>query len=137
MTGPFSAMKKLLQRPAAAAASVDADIGDLLLRVTGFVPAAEYHPFVVSVARRLGLKGWIRHDAAGALIRAEGYERELARLVRALRDDAPPGTRVRSFDPQVITADMPPVGDWFVALVEEPIAYPASATPTVAVADVA
>lgn len=96
----------------------DIDEGDLLLRVTGFVPAAEFEPFVLRVARRLGLQGWIRQEPTGALIRAVGMEAQLVRLVRALRD-APASTRIRSLDTETITAETPPVPHSFVALVEE------------------
>jgi hydrogenase maturation factor HypF (carbamoyltransferase family) len=93
------------------------DEGDLLLRVTGFVPAEEFHPYVLRVARRFG------HDSAGALIRAVGYEDQLVRFVRAIRDDAPAAVRIRSLDPELITADTPIVGDKFAALAAETIEW--------------
>lgn len=99
------------------------DLGDLLLRVTGLVPAADFHPYIVRMARRLKLRGWIRHDPSGALIRAVGEEIPLAQLVRAIWTDSPPSTRVRSLDPEAITADLPPVGDHFAAIVEEPVEW--------------
>jgi acylphosphatase len=102
-----------------AVASYNLDEGDLLLRVSGILPAAEFHPFVLGVARRLGLRGWIRHDAGAAIIRAIGFESQLVQLVRAIRDDAPPSTSIRGMDPDLITADTPPVGERFVALIED------------------
>lgn len=97
----------------------DVDEGDLLMQVNGMLPVADFHPFVARVARRLGLRGWIRHDPAGALIRAVGTEEQLVRLVRAIRDDSPPSVSVRGMDPDLITAATPAVGDRFVALIEE------------------
>ena len=102
----------------------EADEGDLLLQVGGILPAAEFHPFVVRTARGLGLRGWVRHDAAGALLRAVGTEAQLVKLVRAIRDDAPPAVRVRGMDPDLVTAATPPVGERFVALVDEPVDWP-------------
>ena len=90
--------------------------GDLLLRVSGILPAEEFHPFLVRVARELGLRGWVRHDSTGALIRAVGREDQLVQLVRAIRDDAPVSLRVRSMDPDLITGGTPPVGDAFTTL---------------------
>jgi acylphosphatase len=117
-------------RPAEAAL----EEGDLLLRVTGRVPAAEFHPFVVSVARRQGLRGWIRHHPAGALIRAVGTEDDLVHLVRALRNEAPPSVGIRSQDTEAVAVDATPVGDSFVPLVEEAIPWrePVAAAPVVA-----
>ncbi len=100
-------------------AAVESDEGDLLLRVTGIVPASDFHPFVLRAAKKLGLRGWIRHDPSGALIRAVGEELPLARFVRALWTDAPASARIRSMDPEAITADLPAVNDKFMALVEE------------------
>lgn len=115
----------------------DSDEGDLLLRVRGILPAADFHPFVVRAARRLKLRGWIRHDSSGALVRAIGPEISLARLVRAIRDDAPPSARVRSMDPEAIAADTAAAGDRFVALVGEPIEWQPSPTKSAALAHVA
>lgn len=91
--------------------------GDLLLRVAGIIPPDEFHPFVVRIARRLGLRGWVRHDSAGALIRAVGSEEQLVMLVRAIREDGPPSLRVRGMDPEAITVHTPAAGDRFVPLV--------------------
>lgn len=100
------------------------DEGDLLLQVSGILPAADFHPFVVAVARRLGLHGWVRHHPAGALVRAVGAEPQLVRLVCAIRDHAPASVRVRGMDPDLVTAATPPVSERFVALVEEPVDWP-------------
>ncbi len=116
----------------------DADEGDLLLRVTGLVPAADFHPFVVAVARRHGLRGWIRHHPAGALIRTVGVEGDLVQLVRALVNEAPQSVRIRSLDTEAIAADTAPVGDGFIPLMEEAVPWrePAAA-PAAPLADVA
>jgi acylphosphatase len=107
-------------RGAALDAAVDPDEGDLLLRVSGIIPADDFHPFVVRVARALRLRGWIRHDPAGALIRAVGDELQLLQLVRALLREAPPTARIRSLDPEAITTETPPIPDHFAAMVDQP-----------------
>lgn len=95
------------------------DEGDLLLRVSGIVPADEFHPFVVQAARRIGLRGWVQRDPTGALIRAIGSEDQLVLLIRAIRDHAPASARVRSMDPEIATPETPAVDERFVALVDE------------------
>lgn len=93
--------------------------GDLLLRVAGMLPALEFDPFLMRVVRRLGLRGWVRHDGAGVLIRAIGFEEDLARLVRAIRVEAPPAVNVRGMAPDLITESTPMVGESFVILAED------------------
>ncbi len=90
--------------------------GDLLLRVAGMLPAAEFDPFLMRVVHRLGLRGWVRHDGAGVLIRAVGLEEDLVRLVRVIRDDAPPSVNVRGMDPDLITEATPGIGERFLVL---------------------
>jgi hydrogenase maturation factor HypF (carbamoyltransferase family) len=105
--------------------------GDLLLRVTGILPVADFHPFVLRLAHRLQLRGWVRHEAFGASIRAIGPEDEIVQLIRGIRDDAPPSLRVRGMNPDLITADTPQVGETFVALAEQiPHGQPSPDHPT-------
>jgi hydrogenase maturation factor HypF (carbamoyltransferase family) len=119
----------------------NAEEGDLLLRVTGILPAADFHPFVVHIAESLSLKGWVRHDASGALIRAVGTEDQLVALVRAICNEIPVSLRLRSMDPDVVTVNTPEVGESFVVLPEdmvwhEPAIAPA-AEPAAPLANVA
>lgn len=93
--------------------------GDLLLRVTGILPPADFHPFVIHAARELGLRGWVRHDAAGALVRAIGTEDQLVRLVRTIRNETPTSLRLRSMDPDLITSETPAAEMPFAALPED------------------
>lgn len=95
------------------------DEGDLLLRVAGMLPASEFDPFLMRVVRRLGLRGWVRHDGAGVLIRAVGFEEDLVRLVRAIRVDAPPAVNVRGMTPDLITEATPAIGEQFAVLAED------------------
>jgi hydrogenase maturation protein HypF len=62
------------------------------IRVRGQVQGVGYRPFVWTLARGRGLRGWVLNDAAGVLIEVWGDD--LAGFARALRDDAPPLARV-------------------------------------------
>lgn len=100
--------------------------GELLLRVAGIVPAADFHPFIVRTARRHGLRGWVRQEDSEVLIRVVGSELELVRLIRAIRRDAPVSARVRSLELEAPTADTPAIGEGFVVLIEEQTAVVAA-----------
>ena len=60
------------------------------IRVTGVVQGVGFRPFVWRLANDLHLSGWVKNDAAGVEIHAEGESPTLNELARRLRDDAPP-----------------------------------------------
>jgi len=62
------------------------------IRVTGVVQGVGFRPFVWRLAHELKLAGWVRNDAAGVEIHAEG--RALDPFVARLKTDAPPLARV-------------------------------------------
>ena len=64
------------------------------IRVTGVVQGVGFRPFVWRLANELGVSGWVRNDAAGVEINAEGSEERLSGLRERLRRDAPPLARV-------------------------------------------
>lgn len=66
----------------------------LRIRVTGIVQGVGFRPFVWHLAHELNIGGWVRNDALGVDLHAEGERATLAELVRRLRDDAPPLARV-------------------------------------------
>ena len=68
------------------------------IRVKGVVQGVGFRPFVYRLARDLALTGWVRNDAEGVDILAEGAEKDVASLVRRLRDEAPPLARVDAVD---------------------------------------
>ncbi len=72
------------------------------IRVTGIVQGVGYRPFVRRLACELSLSGWVRNDAAGVEITAEGCVRDLEALLSRLRDDAPPTARVDGVAAQAI-----------------------------------
>jgi hydrogenase maturation protein HypF len=71
---------------------------DVLLRVRGTVQGVGFRPFVHRVALREGLRGWVRNDAQGVLIRACGEPAAVQALVDALRRDAPRAARVQGIE---------------------------------------
>ncbi len=75
--------------PAGAAAIVAQKI-----RVTGVVQGVGFRPFVWRLARELALSGWVRNDAEGVEIAAEGAAPQLAALIERLRLEAPPLARI-------------------------------------------
>lgn len=74
------------------------------IRVTGVVQGVGFRPFVWRLARELGLSGWVRNDAAGVDIHAEGAPGALDELVRRVHADAPPLARVDAVSAAVAEA---------------------------------
>ncbi len=64
------------------------------IRVTGIVQGVGFRPFVWRLASELQLSGWVRNDALGVEISAEGAATQVAKLLQRLRVDAPPLARV-------------------------------------------
>jgi hydrogenase maturation protein HypF len=71
---------------------------DLLLRVRGVVQGVGFRPFVHRTATRLGVRGWVRNDSEGVLIRAVGPAPAVTELVRALKAEAPPAAHVQDVE---------------------------------------
>lgn len=66
------------------------------VRVEGIVQGVGFRPFVYQTARRWGLNGWVRNDAAGVEIELEGDAEALEAFLETLRIKAPPLSRIRS-----------------------------------------
>jgi hydrogenase maturation protein HypF len=64
------------------------------IHVTGIVQGVGFRPFVFNLAARLGLSGWVRNTSGGVDIAVEGPPESLAAFVAALRDLAPPLSRI-------------------------------------------
>jgi hydrogenase maturation protein HypF len=64
------------------------------IRVTGIVQGVGFRPFVWRLAQALQLQGWVRNDAQGVDIFAQGRARALAELLLQLRTQAPVLARV-------------------------------------------
>ncbi len=84
------------------------------LIVRGIVQGVGFRPFVYRLAHELALDGWIRNDAGGVTIEVQGESAHVERLVRRLRDEAPPLARVDSI--AVDSCEPEPVCDGFTIL---------------------
>jgi len=74
------------------------------IRVTGVVQGVGFRPFVWRLAQQLALEGWVRNDAQGVEILAQGSRSGLAELVQRLRLEAPPLARVDTVQTQDMAA---------------------------------
>ena len=76
-----------------------ADVACLCATVYGRVQGVTYRYFVRTVARDLGLKGYVRNLASGDAVevRAEGKKSQLDKLLEQLKV-GPPGARVKSVE---------------------------------------
>ncbi len=59
------------------------------IRITGIVQGVGFRPFVWRLAQELGLSGWVRNDAQGVEILAQGKVAALDALMARLHSDAP------------------------------------------------
>jgi len=64
------------------------------IHITGVVQGVGFRPFVVGLANRLGLVGWVRNTSSGVDIEVDGDPEILESLRRALREEAPPLARI-------------------------------------------
>lgn len=66
--------------------------------ISGVVQGVGFRPFVHRLAIRLGLSGWVRNEAGGVRVRAEGPTRALEDFVTGLRAELPPLARIDAFE---------------------------------------
>ena len=72
------------------------------IEVQGLVQGVGFRPFVWSLASQFNCTGFVRNDATGVLIEIQGEPSSLARLVEALRCQAPLLARIDSINSQSI-----------------------------------
>ena len=68
------------------------------IRVRGQVQGVGFRPFVYRLANELHLVGWVRNDAAGVEIEAQGATRAVETLQARLAAEAPPLARVTAVE---------------------------------------
>ncbi len=73
------------------------------VRVRGQVQGVGFRPFVYRLAAELGIAGWVRNDAQGIEIEAQGRADAIDALIARLRRDAPPLARVGTIESQNAT----------------------------------
>jgi hydrogenase maturation protein HypF len=69
----------------------------LRVHITGIVQGVGFRPFVYSLATRFNLKGWVRNTSAGVDIEVDGEPHLLDSFTKALREEAPPLSRIDEF----------------------------------------
>ena len=69
----------------------------LRIHITGVVQGVGFRPFVYGLASRFALNGWVRNTSAGVDIEVDGDAETLDAFARALRDEAPPLSRIDDF----------------------------------------
>ncbi|UCD97584.1 MAG: carbamoyltransferase HypF [Chloroflexota bacterium] len=67
------------------------------IHITGIVQGVGFRPFVYGLATRLALNGWVRNTSAGVDIEVDGSQEDLESFIAALRLEAPPLSRIDSF----------------------------------------
>ena len=65
-----------------------------LIRVRGLVQGVGFRPTVWRLARELGIRGGVRNDGDGVLIRAAGSAQAIDAFCQRLRDEQPPLARI-------------------------------------------
>lgn len=72
------------------------------VRVEGVVQGVGFRPYVHRLAVELGLGGFVRNDASGALIEAEGRPDAIDSLLARLRAEAPAAAVIEHVEPEAI-----------------------------------
>jgi len=70
------------------------DLHGVRIHITGIVQGVGFRPFVYGLAKKLELNGWVRNTSAGVDIEVDGEQDILDDFVKALRDEAPPLSRI-------------------------------------------
>ncbi|MBA4138273.1 MAG: carbamoyltransferase HypF [Opitutus sp.] len=102
---------------------------DVLVRVRGTVQGVGFRPFVHRVALQHGLRGWVRNDLHGVLLRAVGDPGAVEALLHALRHEAPPAAHVSGVERADPTDADPPAGAHFT-ISESELTFGAAHTAT-------
>ncbi len=66
----------------------------LKIHINGVVQGVGFRPFVYGLATRFALKGWVKNTSAGVDIQVDGEKNALDAFLKALRDEAPPLSRI-------------------------------------------
>jgi hydrogenase maturation protein HypF len=75
---------------------VPSSLGRTALAVSGVVQGVGFRPYVLRLAQRLGVAGWVRNAGDTVQIEVEGPESAVTTFVRTLPEELPPGAVVRS-----------------------------------------
>ncbi|GAA2900169.1 carbamoyltransferase HypF [Streptosporangium fragile] len=103
------------------------------ITIEGIVQGVGFRPHVHSLARRLGLSGWVGNDGRGVFIEAEGVPDDIERFQEDLRRCAPPLAAVH----RMTAIAIPACGDrgFHIAVSREGTGRTALISPDVATCD--
>ncbi|MGH4123260.1 MAG: carbamoyltransferase HypF [Clostridium sp.] len=62
--------------------------------VEGIVQGVGFRPFVYNLAKDFGLKGWVNNNSQGVYIDVEGFEEDIDRFLKALKNNTLPLARI-------------------------------------------
>ena len=79
----------------------------ILLRMRGRVQGVGFRPAVFRLAHELGLRGWVRNDAAGAEVALAGRAEHIARFRAELPGRLPAAADIQSVEERSAPADFP------------------------------
>ena len=79
----------------------------ILLRMRGRVQGVGFRPVVFRLARELGLRGWVRNDAAGAEVALAGSEETVAKFRAELPGRLPAAADIQSVEEWAASGDFP------------------------------
>jgi hydrogenase maturation protein HypF len=68
------------------------------IHIQGVVQGVGFRPFVYNLALELELTGWVRNTSAGVDIEVEGDPKTMDTFITALREQAPPLSRIDEFE---------------------------------------
>jgi hydrogenase maturation protein HypF len=89
---------------------------DRLLRVRGTVQGVGFRPFVLRLARELGVRGWVCNDAEGVLVRAVGDATQLGQFADGIVQRAPAAARVAGVEwLDTLPGSPPPVNGFAIS----------------------
>ena len=70
----------------------------IIITIKGAVQGVGFRPFVYRTALARGVRGWVRNDALGVVVRAVGARENLEAFLNSLQTTPPPLAIVRSFE---------------------------------------
>ncbi len=87
-----------LEPPADPPEGREPSVAAAVFRVSGVVQGVGFRPFVYALARRCGLRGWVRNTSAGVEIAVEGAAADVESFAAALPDEAPERAFIASLE---------------------------------------
>jgi len=75
------------------------------IHIQGVVQGVGFRPFVYNLAVNLRLKGWVRNTSAGVDIEVEGLPEPMEAFITALKEEAPPLSRIDEFQVSELPAN--------------------------------